>query len=182
MPLIRQTIGDFFGCKPREDINPDEIVALGAAVQSAIIKGEAREIVVLLDVTSHSLGIETEGDVFQQIIERNTTIPTKKTMPFTTVEDNQVRVTVHVLQGENAQASRNKSLARFDLIGIQPAPAGVPQIDVTFEIDADGILKVSAKDVVTGMNQEVEIRHSAGLTKAEVDAIIHKKKESALNL
>lgn len=175
MPLIRKTIGDYFRRKPREGINPDEIVAMGAAVQSAVLKGESREIVVLLDVTSHSLGIETEGDVFQQIIERNTTIPTRKTMPFTTVEDNQVRVTVHVLQGENAQASRNKSLARFDLVGIQPAPAGVPQIDVTFEIDADGILKVTARDVVTGMNQAVEIRHSAGLTKAEVDEIIQRK-------
>jgi molecular chaperone DnaK len=174
MPLIRKTIGDFFRKKPREDINPDEIVAMGAAIQSAIIKGESSGIAVLLDVTSHSLGIETEGDVFQQIIERNTTIPTKKTNPFTTVENNQVRVTVHVLQGENAQASRNKSLARFDLIGIQPAPAGVPQIDVTFEIDADGILRVSARDVVTGMNQEIEIRQSAGLTKGEIDAIIQR--------
>jgi molecular chaperone DnaK len=174
MPLIRKTIGDFFRKKPREDINPDEIVAMGAAVQSAIIKGETSEFVVLLDVTSHSLGIETEGGTFQQIIERNTTIPTKTTMPFTTVENNQVRVTVHVLQGENTLAALNKSLARFDLIGIQPAPAGVPQIDVTFEVDADGILKVSARDVVTGMNQEIEIRQSAGLTKGEVDAIIQK--------
>jgi len=149
-------------------------VAMGAAIQSAIIKGESSELVVLLDVTSHSLGIETEGDVFQQIIERNTTIPTKKTTPFTTVENNQVRVTVHVVQGENTQASKNKSLARFDLIGIQPAPAGVPQIDVTFEIDADGILKVSARDVVTGMNQEIEIRQSGGLTKGEIDAIIQR--------
>jgi molecular chaperone DnaK len=174
MPLIRKTIGDFFQKKPREDINPDEIVALGAAIQSAILKGETSDIVILLDVTSHSLGIETEGGTFQQIIERNTTIPTKKTMPFTTVENNQVRVNVHVLQGENTLASLNKSLASFDLIGIQPAPAGVPQIDVTFEIDADGILKVTAKDVVTGMNQEIEVRQSAGLTKGEVDAIIQK--------
>ncbi len=174
MPLIRKTIGDFFRKKPREDINPDEIVAMGAAIQSAILKGETSDIVILLDVTSHSLGIETEGGAFQQIIERNTTIPTKKTMPFTTVENNQVRVNVHVLQGENTLAALNKSLARFDLIGIQPAPAGVPQIDVTFEIDADGILKVTARDVVTGMNQEIEIRQSAGLTKGEVDAIIQK--------
>jgi molecular chaperone DnaK len=177
MPLIRKTIGDFFRKVPREDINPDEIVAMGAAIQSAIIKGESSEIMILLDVTSHSLGIETEGDVFQQIIERNTTIPTKKTMSFTTVENNQVRVTVHVLQGENTQASRNKSLARFDLVGIQPAPTGVPQIDVTFEIDADGILKVSARDVVTGMNQEIEIRQSGGLTKREIDEIIQRNTE-----
>ncbi len=173
MPLVRKTIADFFRIKPREDINPDEIVALGAAIQSAILKGNKADL-VLLDVTSHSLGIETESDTYQQIIERNATIPTKKTMPFTTVEDNQIRVTVHVLQGENPQASRNKSLARFDLIGIQPAPAGVPQIDVTFEIDADGILKVSARDVMTGLNQEIRIHPSSGLTSGELEAIIKK--------
>jgi molecular chaperone DnaK len=172
MPLIRKTIADFFGQPAREDINPEEIVAMGAAVQSAILKGDQKELVLLLDVTPFSLGIETEEDTFQRIIERNTTIPTRKTMPFTTVEDNQVRVTVHVLQGEYLQASRNKSLARFDLIGIQPAPAGIPQIDVTFEIDADGILKVSARDVVTEMNQEVRVRPSAGLSKSELDSII----------
>ncbi len=172
MPLIRQTIGEFFNTKPREDINPDEIVALGAAIQSAIVKGEKRDLAVLLDVTSHSLGIETVNDTFQEIIERNTTIPTRKTMPFTTVENNQVRVTVHVLQGEDPVASRNKSLSRFDLVGIQPAPAGVPQIDVMFEIDADGILKVSAQDATTGMNREVQIRASSGLTKGEIDDII----------
>jgi molecular chaperone DnaK len=172
MPLIRKTIADFFGKKPREDINPDEIVAMGAAIQSSILKGEKSELVVLLDVTSHSLGIETEKDTFQTIIERNTTIPTRKTTPFTTVENNQVRVTIHVLQGESPIASMNKSLARFDLVGIQPAPAGVPQIDVMFEVDADGILRVSAHDAVTGMNREVEIRASSGLTKGEIDAII----------
>jgi molecular chaperone DnaK len=174
MPLIRKTIGDFFRKKPREDINPDEIVAMGAAIQSAILKGDRWDLAVLLDVTSHSLGIETENDTFQQIIERNTTIPTRKTMPFTTVENDQIRVTVHVLQGENAIASKNKSLACFDLIGIQPAPAGVPQIDVTFEIDADGILRVSAQDAATGMNREIQVRASSGLTKGEIDAIIQK--------
>jgi molecular chaperone DnaK len=172
MPLIRKTISEFFSKKPCEGINPDEIVAMGAAIQSAILKGEKSELVLLLDVTSHSLGIETENDTYQEIIERNTTIPTKKTMPFTTVENNQVRVTVHVLQGGDPVASRNKSLSRFDLVGIQPAQAGVPQIDVTFEIDADGILKVSAHDAVTGMNREVEIRASSGLTRSEVDDII----------
>jgi molecular chaperone DnaK len=176
MPLLRKTIADFFRKKPREDINPDEIVAMGAAIQSAILKGEKSELVLLLDVTPFSLGIETENDMFQNIIEKNTTIPTRKTMPFTTVEDNQIRVTVYVLQGESLQASKNKSLARFDLIGIQPAPAGIPQIDVTFEIDADGILKVSAKDVVTGMNQEIVIRQSAGLTKGEIEAIIQRNR------
>jgi len=176
MPLIRKTIADFFRRQPREDINPDEIVAMGAAVQSAILKGQPSDLVLLLDVTPFSLGIETEDDTFQRIIERNTTIPTRKTMPFTTVENNQVRVTVHVLQGEYLQSSKNKSLARFDLVGIQPAPAGIPQIDVTFEIDADGLLRVSATDVVTGMNQEVQVRPSAGLSKAEIDAIIEKNK------
>jgi molecular chaperone DnaK len=174
MPLVRKTIMDFFRKKPREDINPDEIVAMGAAVQSAILRGDKSGLVVLLDVTPFSLGIETENDTFQVIIDRNSTIPTKKTMHFTTVEDNQIRVTIHVLQGEILQASKNKSLARFDLVGIQPGPAGVPQIDVTFEIDADGILKVSARDIITGMNQEVLIRPSAGLSKGEIDAIIER--------
>ncbi len=176
MPLIRKTIADFFGKKPREDINPDEIVAMGAAVQSAILRGDKNGLVVLLDVTPFSLGIETENDTFQVIIDRNTTIPTKKTMHFTTVEDNQIRVTIHVFQGEILQASKNKFLARFDLVGIQPGPAGIPQIDVTFEIDADGILKVSARDLITGMNQEVEIRPSAGLSKGEIDAIIERNR------
>jgi molecular chaperone DnaK len=176
MPLIRQTIADFFRRKAREDINPDEIVAMGAAVQSAILKGQQTELVLLLDVTPFSLGIETEEDTFQRIIERNTTIPTRKTMPFTTVENDQVRVTIHVLQGEYLQASKNKSLARFDLIGIQPAPAGIPQIDVTFEIDADGLLSVTASDVVTGMNQEVQVRPSAGLSRTEIEAIIEKNR------
>lgn len=174
MPLLRKTIGDFFRKEPREDINPDEIVAMGAAIQSAILRGDKAGLVVLLDVTSHSLGIETESDTFQQIIERNTTIPAKKTMPFTTVENNQVRVTIHVLQGENAQASKNKSLARFDLIGIQAAPAGLPQIDVTFEVDADGLLKVSARDVQTGFNQEIQIRPSAGLSRGEIESIMQR--------
>ncbi len=176
MPLLRKTIADFFGRKPREDINPDEIVAMGAAIQSAILKGDKSGLVLLLDVTPFSLGIETENDIFQVLIEKNTTIPTKRTMPFTTVEDNQIRVTVHVLQGEVTQASKNKSLARFDLVGIQPGPAGVPQIDVTFEIDADGILKVSAQDVITGMNQEIEIKPSSGLSRNELDAIIEKNR------
>jgi molecular chaperone DnaK len=176
MPLIRRTIAEFFNRQPREDINPDEIVAMGAAVQSAILKGKQTDLVLLLDVTPFSLGIETEDDTFEKIIERNSTIPTRKTMPFTTVENNQVRVTVHVLQGEYLQASKNKSLARFDLIGIQAAPAGMPQIDVTFEIDADGLLRVSAKDVATGLNQEVQVRPSAGLSRGEIEDIIDKNR------
>ncbi|MGQ9673344.1 MAG: molecular chaperone DnaK [Candidatus Aminicenantales bacterium] len=175
MPLVRKTIADYFKKTPREDINPDEIVAMGAAIQSGILSQERKaDLVVLLDVTSHSLGIETENDTYQQIIERNATIPTRKTMPFTTVEDNQVKVTIHVLQGENPQASRNRSLARFDLIGLPPAPAGVPQIDVTFEIDANGILKVSARDVQTGLSQQIQIRPSSGLSANEIDAIIQR--------
>jgi molecular chaperone DnaK len=181
MPLLRKTIADFFGKKPREDINPDEIVAMGAAVQSSILRGDKGGLVVLLDVTPFSLGIETENDVFQVIIERNTTIPTKKTMHFTTVEDNQIRVTVHVLQGEILQASKNKSLARFDLVGIQPGPAGVPQIDVTFEIDADGILRASARDMITGMNQKIEIMPSSGLSQGEIEAVIEKNRAQAKN-
>jgi len=176
MPLLRKTIADFFLRQPREGINPDEIVAMGAAVQSAILKGKRTELILLLDVTPFSLGIETEEDTFQRIIERNTTIPTRKTMPFTTVEDNQIRVTVHVLQGEYLQASKNKSLARFDLVGIRPAPAGMPQIDVTFEIDVDGLLRVSASDVATGMNQEVQVRPSAGLSRGEIDDIIERNR------
>jgi molecular chaperone DnaK len=182
MPLVRKTIADFFQKKPREDINPDEIVAMGAAVQSAILRGDKSGLVVLLDVTPFSLGIETENDTFQVIIDKNTTIPTKKTMHFTTVEDNQIRVTVHVLQGEILQASKNKSLARFDLVGIQPGPAGIPQIDVTFEIDADGILKVSARDVITGMNQQVDVKPSSGLSKGELEAIIEKNRLQQKNL
>lgn len=176
MPLVRKTIADYFQKEPREDINPDEIVAMGAAIQSGILSQKRRaDLVLLLDVTSHALGIETENDTFQQIIERNATIPTRKTMPFTTVENNQIRVTIHVLQGENPQASRNRSLARFDLVGIAPAPAGVPQIDVTFEINADGILRVSARDVLTGLNQEIRIRPSSGLSANELEAIIQRQ-------
>ncbi len=172
MPLIKEKISEFFGKDPVQNINPEEIVAVGAAIQSGILKGRMTDIVVLLDVTPLSLGIETENNTFVRIIERNTTIPAKKTMPFTTVEDNQRRVKIHVLQGENEIASLNKSLAVFDLVGIQPAPAGIPQIDVTFEIDADGLVKVSARDVKTGMEQKIEVRPSAGLTTHEINQII----------
>lgn len=176
MPLIRKTISEFFKKKSREDINPDEIVAMGAAIQSGILKNKFEELILLLDVTSLSLGIETENDTFQKIIDRNTTIPVKRAMPFTTVEHNQVRVRIHVLQGESEKASDNTSLAMFDLVGIEPAPAGVPQIDVTFEIDADGIVKVTAKDISTGREQKVEVKPSSGLTKKELQDIIQKSK------
>jgi len=174
MPLIKERISEFFGKEPVQNINPDEIVALGAAIQSGILKGKTADLVVLLDVTPLSLGIETENDVFVRIIERNTTIPAKKTMPFTTVEDSQRRVRIHVLQGESQVASLNKSLAVFDLVGLEPAPAGVPQIDVTFEIDADGLVKVSARDVKTGMEQNIEVRPSSGLTTDQIHQIIER--------
>ncbi len=172
MPLIRERILRFFEKEPIKDINPEEIVALGAAIQSGILKGKTSDLVVLLDVTPLSLGIETEDDTYVRVIERNTTIPAKKTMPFTTVEDNQRKVKIHVLQGENQIACKNKSLAVFDLVGIEPAPAGIPQIDVSFEIDADGLVKVSARDVQTGMEQNIEVRPSSGLTDEEINKII----------
>jgi len=172
MPLVKKKITEFFGKEPIANINPDEIVAMGAAIQSGILRGKMADLVVLLDVTPLSLGIETENDTFVKIIERNTTIPAKKTRAFTTVEHNQRRVRIHVLQGESEKATLNKSLAVFDLIGIEAAPAGVPQIDVTFEIDADGLAKVSAKDVATGREQKIEVKPSSGLSKEEIDKII----------
>lgn len=181
MPLIKKSISEFFGKEPIEDINPDEIVAMGAAVQSGVLKGKITESVLLLDVTPLSLGIEAEKDTFVPIIKRNTTIPTKKKRAFTTVEHNQRRVKVHVLQGESDKASENTSLATFDLVGIKPAPAGLPQIDVNFEIDADGIVKVSATDVYSGRIQGIEIKPSSGLSEEEMDGIMKKSqdKESA---
>jgi molecular chaperone DnaK len=177
MPLVRTMVSEYFGRQPAARINPDEIVAMGAAIQARIIKGSLRELVLLLDVTPFSLGIETENGGFQKIIERNTTIPARKTMAFTTVESNQRRVRIHVLQGENERAEMNKSLATFDLVGIDPAPAGVPQIDVTFEIDADGILRVSALDISTGREQKIEIKPAAGLLPEEVQEIIDRRKK-----
>jgi len=174
MPLIKKMITDFFGKEPAANINPDEIVAIGAAVQSGILRGKTSELVLLLDVTSHSLGIATENDSFIKIIEKNATIPVKRTRAFTTVEDNQPRVRIHVLQGESSQASQNTSLAIFDLVGIERGPAGLPQIDVTFEIDADGIVKVSAKDVDTGIEQKIEVKPSSGLTEEEIKAIANR--------
>ncbi|HEK86694.1 MAG: molecular chaperone DnaK [Candidatus Saccharicenans sp.] len=177
MPLVRQAVADYFGRQPAGRINPDEIVAIGAALQAEIIKGWAKELVLLLDVTPFSLGIETEKGIFQKIIEKNTTIPARKTMAFTTVENNQRRVKIHVLQGESLIAAENKSLATFDLVGIDPAPAGVPQIDVTFEIDADGILRVSARDAGTGREQKVEIKPAAGLLPEQLEEIIKKRRK-----
>ncbi len=177
MPKIKEMISDFFGKKPIEDINPEEIVAMGAAVQSGIIEGKMDESTLLLDVTPLSLGIETENDTFVKIIERNTTIPTRRSRAFTTVRHNQKRVRVHVLQGENKKASDNISLAEFNLVGIYAAPAGVPQISVTFEIDADGIVKVSAKDEDSGRIQRIEVNPSSGLSSEEIEKIIQKTQE-----
>lgn len=175
MPLIRTMIAEFFRKEPKERINPDEIVAMGAAIQSGIIKGQMKDLILLLDVTPISLGIETENDQFFIIIEKNTTIPTKKTRAFTTVEHDQRRVRIHVLQGEEERASENMSLARFDLVGIESAPAGVPQIDVTFEIDADGLVRVSAKDVATHREQVVEVKPSSGLTAEQMNRIMKRE-------
>lgn len=174
MPLIKQKISQFFKKEPVDNVNPDEIVAMGAAVQSGVLKGGMTDLVLLLDVTPISLGIEAENQTFVKIIDKNTTIPTKKSMSFTTVENNQRRVKIHVLQGESDNIKENTSLAVFGLVGLEPAPAGVPQIDVTFEIDADGLVEVSAKDVATGRAQKIEVRPASGLSREEVNKLIEK--------
>lgn len=171
MPLVQKTVQDFFGKEPRKDVNPDEAVAVGAAIQAAVLTGEVKDI-LLLDVTPLSLGIETLGGVMTKLIEKNTTIPTKANQVFSTADDNQTAVTVHVLQGEREQASANKSLGRFDLTDIPSAPRGMPQIEVTFDIDANGILNVSAKDKATGKAQSIVIKASSGLSDEEVEAMV----------
>ncbi|MDZ7787850.1 MAG: molecular chaperone DnaK [Halofilum sp. (in: g-proteobacteria)] len=171
MPLVQKKVEEFFGKQPRKDVNPDEAVAVGAAVQAGVLGGDVKD-VLLLDVTPLSLGIETMGGVMTQLIEKNTTIPTKASQVFSTAEDNQSAVTVHVLQGERQMAKDNKSLGRFDLSDIPPAPRGVPQIEVTFDIDANGILNVSAKDKQTGKEQSIEIKASSGLSEEEVEAMV----------
>ncbi|ROR32079.1 molecular chaperone DnaK [Inmirania thermothiophila] len=171
MPKVQEAVREFFGKEPRKDVNPDEAVAIGAAIQAGVLAGEVKD-VLLLDVTPLSLGIETLGGVMTKIIEKNTTIPTRATQIFSTAEDNQTAVTVHVLQGERPLAKDNKSLARFDLTDIPPAPRGVPQIEVTFDIDANGILHVSAKDKATGKEQSVRIQPSSGLTEEEIQRMI----------
>ncbi|MEY3660322.1 MAG: hypothetical protein RLZZ169_1147, partial [Pseudomonadota bacterium] len=163
MPLVQKKVAEFFGKEPRKDVNPDEAVALGASIQAAVLAGEVTD-VLLLDVTPLSLGIETLGGVATVLIEKNTTIPCNKKQTFSTAEDNQRAVTIHVVQGERKQAAQNKSLGRFDLSDIPPAPRGMPQIEVSFDLNADGILNVSAKDVATGKQQSIVIKASSGLT------------------
>lgn len=171
MPLVQKYVTDFFGKAPRKDVNPDEAVAVGAAIQGGVLSGEVKD-VLLLDVTPLSLGIETMGGVMTPLIEKNTTVPTKKSQTFSTADDNQSAVTVHVLQGERKQASGNKSLGQFNLEGIRPAPRGTPQIEVTFDIDADGILHVSAKDKDTGKEQKITIKASSGLSEDEINQMV----------
>ena len=171
MPKVQETVKNFFGKEPRKDVNPDEAVALGAAIQGGVIGGDVKDI-LLLDVTPLSLGIETMGGVMTKLIEKNTTIPTSASQVFSTAEDNQSAVTIHVLQGERQQASGNKSLGRFDLAGIEPAPRGMPQIEVSFDIDANGILNVSAKDKKTGKEQSIIIKASSGLSEDEVQRMV----------
>jgi molecular chaperone DnaK len=171
IPKVQEMVKGFFGKEPNKSVNPDEVVALGAAVQAGVLGGEKTDI-LLLDVTPLTLGIETLGGVFTQMIPRNTTIPTRKSEIFSTASDNQTSVEVHVLQGERPMASDNKTLGKFHLVGIPPAPRGVPQVEVTFDIDANGIVNVSAKDVGTGREQKITITASSGLSKEEIDKMM----------
>jgi len=171
IPLVQKKVTEFFGKEPHKGVNPDEVVAIGAAIQGGVLAGDVKD-VLLLDVTPLSLGIETLGGVFTKLIERNTTIPTRKSEKFTTAADNQTSVEVHVLQGERPMAKDNKTLGKFHLVGIPPAPRGVPQIEVTFDIDANGIVNVSAKDTATGKEQKITITASSGLSKEEVEKMV----------
>jgi molecular chaperone DnaK len=171
MPLVQEKVSGYFGKEPRKDVNPDEAVAVGAAIQGAVLSGDVKD-VLLLDVTPLSLGIETLGGVMSTLIDKNTTIPAKKQQIFSTADDNQTAVTIHVLQGERKQVAQNKSLGRFDLSDIPPAPRGIPQIEVSFDIDANGILNVSAKDTATSKEQSIVIKASGGLSDDEIDDMV----------
>ncbi|WP_231758260.1 molecular chaperone DnaK [Microbulbifer elongatus] len=178
MPLVQSKVTEFFGKEPRKDVNPDEAVAVGAAIQGAVLGGDVKD-VLLLDVTPLTLGIETMGGVATPLIEKNTTIPTKKSQVFSTADDNQTAVTIHVVQGERKQAAQNKSLGRFDLADIPPAPRGMPQIEVTFDIDANGILHVHAKDKATGKEQSIVIKASSGLSDDEIEKMVQDAEANA---
>jgi len=171
MPAVQQKVKDLFGKEPHKGVNPNEVVAIGAAIQADVLQGDVQD-VLLLDVTPLSLGIETLGGVCTKLIEKNTTIPTKKSQIFSTAADNQAAVSIHVLQGEREMAQYNKTLGRFELVGIPPAPRGIPQVEVAFDIDANGIVHVSAKDLGTGKEQSIQITASSGLSEEEIEKLV----------